>query len=439
MVKLEKIDGSKISLEIEVTEAVLEDALSQAYKKVVKNINLPGFRKGKVPRPILESRFGLEVLYEEALEILVPEAYEKAVEETSIEPITRPEIDLLQMEKGKPLIFKAIVEVKPEIELPEYRGVEVSREMREITEADVENRLTQLQKQHVKLHAVENAPLVSGDLALLDFTGYVDGVAFDGGSAEDYSLEVGSGSFIPGFEEQLVGMNIGEEKELNVSFPEGYHNEELAGKPAIFRVKLNEIKHKELPELNDDFAAEVSEFDTLAELKADTLNKLREAEEKKTSNEVAKKVVETLAESIDVLLPAALLDLEIDSMISEMEHFMKMQGLSLEKFLSLTQQSVEGLRVDKRAEAEKRVRANLLLEAIVKKEGITATDEEVEERIGKMAESYGQQVEVIREYFATPGRAEIMLQEIKVRKTIDFLVAEAKITNVAAPAAKEEE
>ena len=439
MVKLEKIDGSKISLEIEVTEAVLEDALSQAYKKVVKNINLPGFRKGKVPRPILESRFGLEVLYEEALEILVPEAYEKAVEETSIEPITRPEIDLLQMEKGKPLIFKAIVEVKPEIELPEYRGVEVSREMREITEADVENRLTQLQKQHVKLHAVENAPLVSGDLALLDFTGYVDGVAFDGGSAEDYSLEVGSGSFIPGFEEQLVGMNIGEEKELNVSFPECYHNEEFAGKPAIFRVKLNEIKHKELPELNDDFAAEVSEFDTLAELKADTLNKLREAEEKKTSNEVAKKVVETLAESIDVLLPAALLDLEIDSMISEMEHFMKMQGLSLEKFLSLTQQSVEGLRVDKRAEAEKRVRAKLLLEAIVKKEGITTTDEEVEERIGKMAESYGQQVEVIREYFATPGRAEIMLQEIKVRKTIDFLVAEAKITNVAAPAAKEEE
>lgn len=439
MVKLEKIDGSKISLEIEVTEAVLEDALSQAYKKVVKNINLPGFRKGKVPRPILESRFGLEVLYEEALEILVPEAYEKAVEETSIEPITRPEIDLLQMEKGKPLIFKAIVEVKPEIELPEYRGVEVNREVREITEADVENRLTQLQKQHVKLHAVENAPLASGDLALLDFTGYVDGVAFDGSSAEHYSLEVGSGSFIPGFEEQLVGMNIGEEKELNVSFPEGYHNEELAGKPAIFRVKLNEIKHKELPELNDDFAAEVSEFDTLAELKADILNKLREAEEKKTSNEVAKKVVETLAESIDVLLPAALLDLEIDSMISEMEHFMKMQGLNLEKFLSLTQQSVEGLRVDKRAEAEKRVRANLLLEAIVKKEGITATDEEVEERIGKMAESYGQPVEVIREYFATPGQAEIMLQEIKVRKAIDFLVAEAKITNVAAPAAKEEE
>jgi len=439
MVKLEKIDGSKISLEIEVTESVLEDALSQAYKKVVKNVNIPGFRKGKVPRPILESRFGSEVLYEEALEILVPVAYEKAVEETSIEPISRPEIDLLQMEKGKPLIFKAIVEVKPEIELPEYRGVEVNREVREITGADVENRLAQMQKQHVKLHVVEDAPLASGDLVLLDFTGYVDGVPFDGGSAEDYSLEVGSGSFIPGFEEQLVGMNIGEEKEINVSFPEGYHNEELAGKPSVFRVKLNEIKHKEIPELNDDFAAEVSEFDTLVGLKDDILHKLREAEEKKTSNEVAKKVVETLADSIDVLLPAALVDREIDSMISEMEHFMKMQGLSLEKFLSLTQQSVEGMRVDKRAEAEKRVRANLLLEAIVKKEGIMATDEEVEERIEKMAESYGQPVEAIREYFAAPGQAEIMLQEIKVRKAIDFLVAEAKITNVAAPAAKEEE
>jgi trigger factor len=439
MVKLEKIDGGKISLEIEVAENILEDALGQAYKKVVKKVNLPGFRKGKVPRPILESRFGSEVLYEEALEILVPDAYEKAVEETSIEPIARPEIDLLQMERGKPLIFKAIVEVKPEIELPEYRGVEVKREVREITEADVENRLAQLQKQHVKLHVLEDATLASGDLALFDFNGYVDGVAFDGGSAENYSLEVGSGSFIPGFEEQMVGMKIGEEKEIAVSFPEKYHSEDLAGKPAVFKIKLNEIKRKELPEVNDDFAAEVSEFATLAELKADLLNKLKEAEEKKSSNEVAKKVVETLADGIDVLLPAAMVDREIDRMIGEMEQFMKMQGLSLEKYLSLTQQSVEGLRVDKRAEAEKRVKSDLLLEGIVKKEGITATDEEVEERISKMAESYGQPVEVIEEYFAAQGQVEILLQEIKVRKAIDFLVAEAKITNVVAPATKEEE
>ncbi|MBS3897977.1 MAG: trigger factor [Dethiobacter sp.] len=438
MVKLEKIDGGKISLEIEVAEKMLEDALGQAYKKVVKNVNLPGFRKGKVPRPILESHFGSEVLYEEALEILVPDAYEKAVEETSIEPVAPPEIDLLQMEKGKPLIFKAIVEVKPEIELPEYRGVQIDREVREITGTDVANRLAQMQKQHVKLHVLADAPLASGDVALLDFTGYVDGVPFDGGSAENYTLEVGSGSFIPGFEEQMVGMNIGEEKDIAVSFPEEYHNEDLAGKPAIFKIKLNEIKRKELPELNDDFAAEVSEFATLAELKDDILNKLKEAEEKKSSNEVAKRVVETLAESIDVLLPAALVDREVDRMISEMENFMKMQGLNLEKFLSLTQQSVDGLRLDKRLEAEKRVRADLLLDAIVKKEGIEATDEEVKERIGKMAESYGQPVEVIEEYFAAPGQAEALFQEIKVRKAIDFLVAEAKITNVVAPATKEE-
>ncbi len=439
MVKLEKIDGGKISLEIEVAENMLEDALGQAYKKVVKNVNLPGFRKGKVPRPILESHFGSKVLYEEALEILVPDAYEKAVVETSIEPITRPEIDLLQMEKGKPLIFKAIVEVKPEIVLPEYRGVEVNREVREITGMDVENRLAQLQKQHVTLHVLENTPLASGDLALLDFTGYVEGVPFDGGSAENYALEVGSGSFIPGFEEQMVGMNIGEEKDIAVSFPQEYNDEDLAGKPAVFKIKLNEIKRKELPELNDDFAAEVSEFATLAELKDDILNKLKEAEEKKNSNEVAKRVVETLAEGIDVLLPAALVDREIDRMISEMENFMKMQGLSLEKFLSLTQQSVEGLRLDKREEAEKRARAELLLDAIVKKEGIEATDEEVEQRIGKMAESYGQPMEVIKEYFTTSGQAETLLQEIKVRKAIDLLVAKARITNVVAPATKEEE
>lgn len=439
MVKIEKIDGSKISLEIEVAESVVEEALSQAYKKVVKNVNLPGFRKGKVPRPILESRFGSEVLYEEALEILVPEAYEKALEEVSIEPIARPEIDLLQMEKGKPVIFKAIVEVRPEVELPIYRGVEVNREVREITQEDLENRLAQLQKQHTKLHVVEDVPLASGDLAVLDFAGYVDDEAFDGGSAEGYSLEVGSGSFIPGFEEQLVGMNIGEEKDIHVSFPEGYQNEELAGKPALFKVKLAEIKRKELPVLDDDFAAEVSEFATLVEFKEDILNKLKEAEEKRTSNEVAKKVVEMLAEKLDLILPVSLVDREIDSMINEMEHFMKMQGLSLEKFLSLTQQSVEGLRVDKREEAEKRVRANLLLEAVVKKEGIIVTDEEVESRIQQMANSYGQSVETIKEYFAGQEQAEVMLQEIKVRKAIDFLVAEAKITNVAAPATKQEE
>lgn len=438
MVKLEKIDDVKMSLEIEVDEAVLADALNQAYKKVVKKVSLPGFRKGKVPRPILESRFGPEVLYEDALEILVPDAYDKAVEEAGIEPIDRPEIDLVQMEKGKPFIFKAIVEVKPEVKLGEYRGVEVNREVKEISAADVDSRLTQMQQQHTKMHVVEDGVLENGDLAVIDFTGYVNGEAFEGGSAEGYSLEVGSGSFIPGFEEQMTGMKVGEEKDVNVTFPEEYHSEELAGKPAVFKVRLQEIKRKELPELNDDFAAEVSEFATLAELKEDILNKLKEAEEKRALTDVEEKVVEAVSAVSDVPLPNALVEREITRMTDEMEQFLKMQGLSLEKFLSLTQRSMDEIRADKREEAEKRVKANLVLDAVIQKEGIVATDEEVEERIAKFAESYGQPVEIIKEYFEAQGQSGVIRQEIQFRKAIDFLVQEAKISDVAAPAAEQE-
>jgi trigger factor len=438
MVKLEKIDESKVSLEIEVEEALLEDALSQAYKKVVKKVSLPGFRKGKVPRPILESRFGAEVLYEDALDILVPDAYDKAVEETSIEPIGRPEIDLVQMEKGKPFIFKAVVEVKPEVTLGEYRGVEVTRETKELTEQDVTNRLAQMQQQHVKMHVVEDGVLAEGDMAVIDFTGYTDGEPFTGGSAEGYSLEVGSGSFIPGFEEQMVGMKVGEEKEVHVTFPDQYQSEDLAGKPAAFKVKLHEIKRKELPELTDDFAAEVSEFATLAELKEDILNKLKEAEEKKARTDVEEKVVEAVAAVSETPIPNVMVDREITRMTDEMEQFLKMQGLSLEKFLSLTQKTMEDLRSEKREEAEKRVKANLVLDAVIEKEGFVATDEEVEERIQKFAEGYGQPVEKIKEYFEAQGQSDVIRQEIKFRKAIDFLVDSAKITDVAAPAAKEE-
>jgi trigger factor len=439
MVKLEKIDDSKIALEIQVDADLVADALDKAYKKVVKQVNLPGFRKGKVPRPVLESRFGPEVLYEDALEILVPDAYEKAVEEAGIEPIDRPEIDDVQMEKGKPLFFKAIVEVKPEVQLGEYRGVSVTREIREIAEGAVDERLTQLQKQHVKIHVVEDGGLENGDLAVLDFAGYVDGEAFEGGSSEGYSLEVGSGSFIPGFEEQMIGMKVGEEKDVNVTFPEEYHSEALAGKPAVFKVKLHEIKRKELPELNDDFAAEVSEFATLAELKEDTLNKLKEAEEKRARSTVEEKVVETVAAASEVPVPGVLVNREIDRMTGEMDQFLRMQGLSMEKFLSLTGKTMDDLREEKREEAGQRVKANLVLDAVIEKEGIVAADEEVDERIQKFAESYNQPAETIKEYFAAQGQTDVIRQEIKFRKAIDFLVDHANITDVTAPEAEEKE
>ena len=428
MVKLEKIDGSKVELEIEVEAEKLADALNQAYKKVVKNISLPGFRKGKVPRPVLESRFGPEILYEDALEILVPEAYDKAVKETGIEPLESPQIDLIQMEKGKPVIFKAVVDVKPEVKLGEYRGIPVTQEIREVAEVDVENRLSQLQEQHATLHVVEEGAVEEGDLAVIDFTGYIDGEPFDGGTAEGYSLEIGSGMFIDNFEEQLVGMKPGEEKDVKVTFPENYHEERLAGKQAVFKVKLNEIKRKELPELNDDFAKEISEFDTLAELKDDILNKLKEQEEQHAKTLVENKIIEQVAAAAEVELPDVLVEREIDRQLNEMEQYLRMQGLTLEKFLETAQKSLDDLREQHRPEAEKRVKANLVLDAIIAKEGIAATDEEIEERIKKFAESYNQDVQVIKDYFAAQGQLDVIRQEIQFRKAIDFLVAEAQIT-----------
>ena len=439
MVKMEKIDDIKISLEIEVDVQDVTTALDVAYKKVVKKVNLPGFRKGKIPRAVLESRFGAEILFEEALEVLVSAAYDKALQEAGIEPVNRPEIDLVQMEKGKPFIFKAVVEVKPEVNLGEYRGLEVTREMRTITAEDVNNRLQEMGQQHVKMNVVEDGLLENGDLAVIDFAGYVDGEAFEGGTAEGYSLEMGSGSFIPGFEEQMTGMKIGEEREVNVTFPADYHSENLAGKPALFKVKVREIKRKEYPEISDDFAAEVSEFATLAELKEDIMNKLKQGEENRVKSALEEKLVEAAAANVEVPIPSGLVEREIDRMISEMEQFLRMQGLTLEKFLSLVGKKLDDLRNERRDDAEQRVKANLVLDAIIQKEGIVPTDEEIEERIKKFADSHGQDMETIKQYFEAQGHSDIIRQEIQFRKAVDLLVAEANITDVTLPATQQED
>jgi trigger factor len=432
MVKWERIDENKVEMEIEVDVPVVDDALDQAYKKVVKQVSLPGFRKGKVPRRVLESRFGAEILYEEALEVMVPGAYQNAVDETGIEPIDQPKIDLVQMEKGKPFIFKAIVEVKPEVTLGEYRGVEVAGEAREITAADVSAKLEQMQKQHVKLHVVEEGSVTAGDLVVMDFTGYIDGEAFEGGQAEGHSLEIGSGSFIPGFEEQLTGLKAGEEKDVEVEFPADYHVEALAGKAVVFKVKVHEIKRKEYPELNDAFAAEVSEFSTLAELKDDVENKLKEQEEASRKTDIENKVVEAVAAASQAVVPDVMVEREIDRMNADMDHFLRMQGLTLEKFMELTGKTMDDLRAEKKSEAADRVKANLVLDAIAQKEGIVALDEEVDERIKKFAEGYKQDVDKVKEYFSAQGQANVIREEIRVRKVIDLLVAEARVTTVPA-------
>lgn len=439
MVKLEKIDENKVALEIEVDEETLAKAFDQAYRKVVKKISLPGFRKGKVPRVVLESRFGPEILYEDAIEIMVPPAYEQAVKETGIEPIDQPAIDLVQLEKGKPFIFKATVEVKPEVKLGEYRGLEVTRQVREITDEDVEKRLQQIREQHVKLHVVEDRALEMGDVAVIDFTGFIDGEPFDGGQGEGYSLEIGSNAFIPGFEPQLVGMKIGEEKEIAVTFPEDYHVQEVAGKDAIFKVKLNEIKSKEIPELTDEFVQEISEFETVAELKEDVMNKLKEQEEERADSEVKIKLVDAITEASEVKVPEILIENQIDIMVADLERFLRMQGLTLEKFLELGKKTMEELRQEQREDAEKLVKRDLVLDAIRKKEGIEATDEELQERIKTLAENYNQEEHVIKELLTAQGQLDVMRHEITYGKVIDFLVGEAKITTEIVSAVEKEE
>lgn len=439
MVKWEKIDSNKVSMEIEVNQEIVNEGLKKAYLKVVKKVSVPGFRKGKVPRSVLEAKFGPEVLYEEALEILIPKAYDDAVKEEELSPINQPQFDLVQMEKGKPLIFKAVVEVKPEVILPEYKGVKIEKKVKEVTDAEVDRYLENLQKQHARLVAVEdeNVSAEKGDMVVMDFKGYVDGELFPGGEAEGHSLELGSNSFIPGFEDQLVGVKNGEEREVKVTFPEDYREESLAGKEALFEIIVKEIKRKETPELNDDFAQEVSDFDTLEEFKVETKNKLKESEESRALKEMEDQLIQKISKDVEVEVPKVLVEREQDRIVSEMEHFLRMQGMTMEQYTQLTQKTAADMREENKEEAEKRVKANLTLDAIIEKEGITAEEDEVNDRVKKFAEGYNQDPEKVKEMFATQGRLGVIEDEVKFRKAIDFVVKEAEVETV--PLEPEEE
>jgi len=429
LVKWEKLDDHKIKLEVEVPEEEFEEALKKAYSKVVKEVNLPGFRKGKVPRKVLESRFGPEILYQDAADYILPQAYRSAIEEENIEPINEPEIEVQQIEKGKPFIFTAVVEVKPEVKLGLYRGVEVESEEEEIDEEAVDEHIEGLRQQHARMVDVEDKDreAAAEDLVLIDFCGYIDGEPFEGGEATDYSLEIGSNTFIPGFEEQLIGMKVDEEKEIKVTFPEDYRNEDLAGKEAVFQVTLKQIKQKELPELNDDFVKEISEFDNLEDFRVDKANKLRENAEQKARTALETAVIEKVSENAEVDVPETLVERQLDNMLQEMEQYLRYQGLDLEKFLQVTQKKEEDLREEQREEAEKRVKANLVLDAIIKEEGLEASEEELQEKIEELANQYGDSAERVRDVFEKQGRLDMIREEIRMRKLIDFLVDEAEV------------
>ncbi|MFC9657854.1 trigger factor [Bacillus subtilis] len=419
-VKWEKQEGNEGVLTVEVDAETFKTALDDAFKKVVKQVSIPGFRKGKIPRGLFEQRFGVEALYQDALDILLPVEYPKAVEEAGIEPVDRPEIDVEKIEKGESLIFTAKVTVKPEVKLGEYKGLGIEKDDTTVTDEDVQNELKALQERQAELVVKEEGAVEEGNTVVLDFEGFVDGEAFEGGKAENYSLEVGSGSFIPGFEDQLVGLEAGAEKDVEVTFPEEYHAEELAGKPAVFKVKIHEIKAKELPDLDDEFAKDIDEeVETLAELTEKTKKRLEESKENEADAKLREELVLKASENAEIDVPQAMVDTELDRMLKEFEQRLQMQGMNLELYTQFSGQDEAALKEQMKEDAEKRVKSNLTLEAIAKAENLEVSDEEVEAELTKMAEAYNMPVENIKQAI---GSTDAMKEDLKVRKAIDFLV-----------------
>lgn len=422
----EKTEKNLGVLEVEVSAERVEAALDKAFQKVVKKANVPGFRKGKVPRSIFEARFGVESLYNDAIDILLPEAYSEAVEEAGIFPVDRPEIDIDQFGKGQTMKFKAKVTVKPEVKLGEYKGAEVPVSEVDVTDAEIAEELERLQTRHAELIVVDEEAAANGDTVSIDFDGYVGDEAFEGGKAENYALELGSGSFIPGFEEQVVGMSTGDSKDVNVTFPETYHAAELAGKEALFKVKLHEIKRKQLPELDDEFAKDVSEFDTLDEYKADLKTQI--ADRKKRENDAAREnaVVEAVAAKAEVEIPEAMIEGEVENMMRDFDNRLRQQGMNLEMYTSFSGQTVEDLRAQMKSDAEKRVLNNLVLEAIAKEENISASEEDIEKELQTMADMYKRSIDEIRSILGANGSLSSLNDEITLRKTIEFLLENSK-------------
>ncbi|MBM0067195.1 trigger factor [Alkalicoccobacillus gibsonii] len=425
--KWEKQEGNQGVLTVEVEAEKVTEALDEAFKKVSKKVNIPGFRKGKVPRSLFEKQFGVESLYQDALDLLLPEAYASAVDEAGITPVDRPDIDIEKMEKGSELVFKATVTVKPEVELGDYKGLQVEAQETDVTEEDIDAELKHLQGHQAELVVIEDGAIEDGDTAVIDFEGFANGEAFEGGTAENYSLEVGSNSFIPGFEEQLVGLKTGDEKDVEVTFPDEYHAEDLAGQPATFKVKVHEIKRKELPELNDEFAKDVNEnVETLDELKKEVKEKLEKQKKDTAENATREAVIEQATENATIDIPEAMITTETDRMLQEFGQRLQSQGMDLETYYQFSGQNEEAMREQFKEDAGKRVKANLVLEAISIKEEIEVSDEDVDNELEKMAEMYQRPVEEIRTIFTAQGGVENLKADLKIQKAIDLLVEESK-------------
>lgn len=424
-VQVEKLEKNMAKLTIEVSAQDLEKAIEDAFQKNKNKISVPGFRKGKVPRKMVEKMYGQEIFYEDAVNALIPEAYEKALDECTEDIVSSPKIDVVQIEAGKPFVFTAEVALKPEVKLGKYKGVTVDKVSTEVTDEEVDAEVGRERENNARNVEVTDRPVKDGDITTIDFEGFVDGVPFEGGKGENYPLTIGSGTFIPGFEEQLIGAEIGREVEVNVTFPEDYQAEELKGKAAVFKCTVKEIKEKELPELDDEFASEVSEFETLAEYKADVRGKLEEkkAKEAKDAREAA--VIDAIVKDSDMEIPEPMLETQQRQMVDEFAQRIQMQGLSMEQYMQFTGASYDQLTEQVKPQAEKRIQSRLVLEAIAKAENITATDEEFEEELKVMAQAYQMEVDKVREMLPEKSTAQIK-EDIAVRKAAQFAVENAK-------------
>lgn len=423
--QVEKLEKNMAKLTIEATAEEFENAMEKAYRKNKNRINVQGFRRGKAPRALIEKMYGPGIFYEDAANEIIPEAYEKAAAESELDIVSRPTIDIVQIEKGKSFIFTAEVAVKPEVKLGQYKGLVAEKKEAEVTDEEVNQKLEQEREKNARLITIEDRSVQDGDIAVIDFEGFVDGKAFEGGKGENYSLTVGSHSFIDNFEEQLIGKNVGDSVDVNVTFPEDYHVKELAGKPALFKVTIKELKFKELPELNDDFAQDVSEFDTLDEYKNSIKATIKENKEKQLKAAREDELLEKVIEGASMDIPDPMIELQVNQMAEDFAQRLKYQGLSIENYFQYTGMNSKQFMDSLRPQALKRIKTRLVLEAVARDEQIQVSDEELEKELEEMAKMYRMELDKLKEAI-TDKEMEQIKEDIAVSKAVDLIVAESK-------------
>ena len=424
-IKVEKTENAnEVKLSFEVEASKFEEAIQNVYVKNAKYFNIPGFRKGKAPYKMVEKQYGVEIFYEDAFNEVASEVYEKEIKEAGLEVVSRPQIDITQMEKGKDLIFTAVVQTKPEVKLGKYKGIELKKVEYNVEEKDIDEEIKRMQERNARLVNVEDRAVEKDDTTVIDFEGFVDGVAFEGGKAENHELVIGSNTFIPGFEDQIIGMKIDEEKDINVKFPEEYFSKELAGKDAVFKVKLHEIKKKELPTVDDEFAKDVSEFDTVKELKDSIKEKLEEQNKNKAKYETEEEAIKTVCDNTKIDIPSGMIETETDNMIKDIEQRLAYQGLNFTQYLQMMGKTEEDTRNEMKEQAETQVKTKLVLESIVKAEKIEASEEDVKAKLEEMAKIYGRDAKELEE---NESLKLYITETIKTENAIKFIVDNAKI------------